>query len=385
MSTSKKMLAALLAILLACAAIWLGLAYFKPASQQPDAPATTPGTPATATMPEGSLGASLVKWAPVEEEMVRRSVVLNGKLALNGNRIHQISARVAGRIDRISVVEGALVQAGQPIAWLYSPEFISAQNEYLLALSTVRAMRQGAPADLLGDAQATLDGAQQKLRVLGASEADVAELGRLGRAQQHLVIRSAISGRLIKRNVDPGGYLDVGGTLGTVADLSSLWFMGHVFDAELPLVRQGQTVQISVNGVDLKAPISGTISFISPLLDADTHSVPVRVELSNQGDVLKPEMFARGELNLGERRLPTVPRSAVVQDGAESFVMVQRGGTPQKPSYARISVQVTPANDPSKWAITSGLAVGEQVVIEGSVLVEREHYQSQVIHGAGNR
>jgi len=304
---------------------------------------------------------------------------------LNGTRIHQISARVAGRIDRLNMVEGVGVQAGQPVAWLYSPEFIAAQNEFLLAMNTLRTLRQGGAADLQADARATLDGARQKLSVLGASEADVVELERTGRVQQHLIVRSGISGRVIKRNVDPGGYLDVGGSLGTVADMSSLWFMGHVFDADLPLIRQGLQVAIQVNGVDLKSPLMGTLSFISPTLDPDTHSVSVRVELTNAGEKLKPEMFARGEISLGARNLPVIPRAAVVQDGAESFVMVRRGGTDDKPAYVRVAVQTVPANDPAMLAVISGLNAGEQVVIEGSVLVERDHYQSQVIRGVNKR
>lgn len=347
-------------------------------------------TPASAPAPAidhaaPALGANLVKLASVQEEMVRQSVSINGKLALNGNRIHQISARVAGRIDRLSFVEGSRVQIGQPVAWLYSPEFISAQNEYLLAMHTVRTLRQGGAADLLADAQATFEGARQKMRVLGAADSDIADLERSGQVQQHLVVRSGMSGHVIKRNVDPGGYLDVGGSLGTVADLSSLWFMGHVFDADLPQIHVGQTVGIKVNGIDSSSLLTGTLSFISPTLDPDTHSVAVRVELPNVSDRLKPEMFARGEIGLGMRKLPVVPRSAVVQDGAESFIMVQHGGTADKPGYQRVSLKTMPTNDPAMWAVLSGLSAGERVVVEGSVLVEREHVQSEIIHGANPR
>jgi Cu(I)/Ag(I) efflux system membrane fusion protein len=361
--------------------VLIGLAYefwLRPA-----APAPAPVPAADSEAP--ALGATLVKLASVQEDMVRQSVLINGKLALNGNRIHQISARVAGRIDRLGFVEGSRVQAGQPVAWLYSPEFISAQNEYLLAMHTVRTLRQGGANDLLADAQATFEGARQKMRVLGAADADIADLERTGLVQQHLIVRSGISGHVIKRNVDPGGYLDVGGALGVVADLSSLWFLGHVFDADLPQIHSGQSVSIKINGVDLATPLIGTLSFISPTLDPDTHSVSVRVELPNVSDKLKPEMFARGEIALGMRKLPVVPRSAVVQDGAESFIMVQRAGLADKPAYRRVSLQTTPANDPSMWAVLSGLSAGEVVVIEGSVLVEREHVQSEIIHGASQR
>lgn len=375
MSSSKTLIA--VAAIAATAGVSLGLfgQQFLPLGQGASAHATTAPAPAQASTAQ--LGQSLVKLVPAQEVSVRDAVTINGKLALDGTRIHQVSARLAGRIDRIEVVEGSVVHTGQPIASLYSPEFISAQNEFLLARGAVKTLSSSATSELLADARATLEGARNKLRVLGSSDADVAELERSGHVQQHLIIRAAISGRLIKRNVDPGGYLDLGGSLGTIADLSSLWFLGNVFDADLPRVREGQTVVIKVNGVALSAPLTGRVSFVAPSVDPATHSVAVRVQLANPGGLLKPEMFGRAELMLGERRLPVVPRAAVVQDGAESFVVVQRGGTPEKPTYARVPVETMPANEPGLLAIVRGVNVGELVVVEGSVLVERDLHQAQ--------
>jgi len=290
MSSSKTLMA--VAAVAATAGATLGLfgQQFLPQGQGATAHASTAHA-STEQPSTAQLGQSLVKLVPAQEVSVRDVVTINGKLALDGTRIHQVSARLAGRVDRIDVVEGSAVRAGQPIALLYSPEFISAQNEFLLARGAVRTLAGSSTSELLADARATLEGARNKLRVLGSSEADVAELERSGHAQQHLVIRAAINGRMIKRNVDPGGYLDVGGSLGTIADLSSLWFLGNVFDADLPRVREGQTVQIKVNGVALSEALTGRVSFVAPSVDPVTHSVAVRVQLPNPGGLLKPEMF----------------------------------------------------------------------------------------------
>ena len=374
MSSSKTLIAVAAVAATAGASLGLWGQQFLPQGQSVSAQASV-APPAVASTAQ--LGQSLVRLVPAQEVSVRDVVNINGKLALDGNRLHQVSARLAGRVDRIDLVEGSAVRAGQPVALLYSPEFISAQNEFLLARGAVRALAGSATADLQTDARATLDGARNKLRVLGSSDADIAELERSGHAQQHLVIRAAINGRLIKRNVDPGGYLDMGGSLGTIADLSSLWFLGNVFDADLPRIREGQSVNIKVNGVARAEPLTGRVSFVSPSVDPATHSVAVRVQLANPGGLLKPEMFARAELMLGERRLPVVPRAAVVQDGAESFVVVQRGGSSDKPIYARVPVETVPANEPGQLAIVRGVNPGEPVVVEGSVLVEREVHQTQ--------
>jgi len=323
----------------------------------------TTGSPSSGA----TLGESLVKVLPVEMRQVRDTIKINGRLALNGMKVNQISSRLAGRVDKIMLFEGASVRAGEAIALLYSPEFISAQNEYLLARNTVRMLSGKSTSDLLDDAKVTSASARTKLKVQGASEEDVQKLEQSGVIQQHLVIRSPISGRFIKRNVDPGGYLDTGASLGTVADLSSLWFQGNAFEAEIPRLREGETVDIVISGVQLPAPVRGKISFISPTVDTQTHTVTVRVDLPNERGQLKPDMFAKAEIALAQRLLPVVPRAAVVQDGAESFIVVQRDIR----RFERVSVDVIPADDPDYLAVTRGLRNGDQIVVDGSVLVDR--------------
>jgi Cu(I)/Ag(I) efflux system membrane fusion protein len=309
----------------------------------------------------------LVQAATVELQDINEVITINGKISLNTLKVQQISSRIPGRVDRITMVEGATVRAGEPLAWIYSPEYISAQNEYLLARRTVRSLSGQSTSDLLEDAKATLEGSRNKLRILGASSNEVAQLEQKGVALEYMAISSPINGKVTKRNVDPGGYLDMGSSLGMVADMSTLWFLGNVFDADLPKLKEGQVANIRIKGVNTAEIYKGRISFISPTVDPDTHGVVVRVDLPNGNQQLKPDMFAKAEIAVGVRKLPVVPRAAVVQDGAESFVVRQKSDG----SYERISVTVTASNDPSLLAITTGLSAGDKVVIEGGVLVDR--------------
>ncbi|MEN9712759.1 MAG: hypothetical protein RLY90_1020 [Pseudomonadota bacterium] len=325
-----------------------------------------------------TMGEKLIQAQPVEVQKVLDRLVVNGKLAINGLSLHQVSARVAGRMDRIAMLEGAFVQAGQPIAWLFSPEFISAQNEYLLARRAVKTLNTQATQDLYEDAKATLEGARNKLRILGASEADVALLDSKGVAQEYLAISSPISGRVTKRNMDPGGYLNTGDSIGAVADMSMLWFLGNAFEINLSKLREGQEVNVVVPAANANGSFKGRISFVSPTVDPQTHTVAVRVDIPNPQGLLKPDMFAKAEIDLGARDLPVVPRSAVVQDGAESFVLVQRDAK----TYERVSVSVVPANDAEHLAIVKGVQAGDKVVYEGSVLVDRELINTNRINQA---
>lgn len=314
-----------------------------------------------------ALGDSFVQATSVMSEPLIEKLSINGKLALNGLSVYQISSRIPGRIDRISMLEGGSVKAGQAIAWLYSPEFMSAQYEYLLARRAMQALNHPATEDLHQDAKATLEGARNKLRILGASSADFTYLDERGVAQEHLAITSPISGRITKRTVDPGGYLDAGASLGVVADMSNLWFVGNVFETNLSQLHEGQAATVTVNGSGAPSSLKGRIGFVSPMVDPQTHTVTVRVDIPNPSGLLKPEMFARADIELGVRSLPVVPRSAVVQDGAESFVVVQRDNK----EFHRVSVMTIPANKADEVAITRGIQEGDRVVTEGGVLVDR--------------
>ena len=369
-STSPRKPAA--AVLAAAAAGIAGIAigaaglyaaqHYRPAAAPQRAAAAAAPAPGAET-----LGRRMVRIVPAEARPVRDTLRLEGRLALDGTRIQQVSARLAGRVDRIAVVEGDSVRAGDPVGWLYSPDFISAQNEFLLAKGTVRALDNATTADLLDDARATLASARNKLSILGASAADIDRLDRDGVVQQHLVVRAQAAGRVIKRNVDPGGYLGTGESLVGVADMSQLWFLGRVFESDLPRVRQGQAVDIRVAGAEPgAAPLRGRIAFVSPQVDPATHAVNVRVQLPNRGD-LKPEMFAAAEVVLAERLLPVVPRAAVIQDGAESFIVVERA--PDR--FERVSVDTQPGNEAGQLAVTRGIHPGDRVVVDGSVLMDR--------------
>ncbi len=317
----------------------------------------------------------LIQTNQVEAQEISELVNVNGKIALNGLKVHQISSRVPGRIDRLIMVEGSSVKAGEPLAWIYSAEFISAQNEFLLARRTARTVNTQATQDLYEDAKATLEGSRNKLRILGTSNSDIQQLEKSGVAQEYMTIASPISGKITKRNVDPGGFLDTGSSLGSVADMSSLWFLGNVFEGDLVKLKEGQEVNIRVAGVNTADIYKGQISFISPTVDPQTHAVVIRVDLPNLKGTLKPDMFAKAEVNVGRRKLPVVPRAAVVQDGAESFVVRQKDDG----SFERVSVITVPANDMDHLAITSGITTDDKVVIEGGVLVDRSIVNSNKI------
>lgn len=316
--------------------------------------------------PTNDLNRSLVQVEEIKLENVQDAVQMTGKLAVDSLRLQQISARVPGRVDKLAMIEGQAVRAGQALAWVYSPEYISAQNEFLLAKRTAKTLNTDATQDLYEDARATFESARNKLRILGASSQEIQMLENRGAVSEFLTVTSMINGVVTKRSIDSGGYLNTGDSLGTVADLSSLWFLGNVFESDLPKLKIGQQVDMQVMG-SKSDHHEGKISFISPTFDPQTHAVVIRVDLPNPKGELKPDMFAKAHVSVGMAKLPVVPRVAVVQDGAQSFLVVKKSDG----QFQRVAVNAVPANDNDHLAITSGVQAGDQVVIDGGVLVDR--------------
>lgn len=325
-----------------------------------------PGTaeaPVSARAPEGGFDAAFVKVAQVELSEVPEAVTLSGKLAFDAEHLHLISSRVAGRLDRILLFEGAKVSVGQAVAELYSPEWISAQTEYLLARNTVRALATTKQTDLLEDAKFTEQSVINRMKVLGASDADVAQLSKTGVVNTHLALRAPIAGTVTQRSMDPGAFLNVGDNFMTVADTRRIWFIGNFYEQDYSKVKLGQTLELQVPALPGKT-FKGTVNYIGTMIDPNTHTLPVRCTVDNSSGELRPELFGSATLTTGMRQVVVVPKSAIVSIKQASFVVVER----EPGVYRRVPVTSITLVD-GRVAVSSGLSGGERVVIEGATLV----------------
>ncbi len=340
-----------------------------PAAAQPapaSAPAPTPAADADAVQAEHGFNPDFVKTALPQQRSVDDGIAVTGKLALDKQKLRIAAARVAGRLGRIFVFEGQSVQAGQALAEIYSPDYISAQNEYLLARRFRETLRQDGDAALRDDAAATEQSAANRLRVLGASDEDVARLGRGGQVEQYLVVRTPIGGVVTQRNVDPGGYLNIGDSLMTLADTGTLWLYFNVYDADYAALRLGQELRFQTSSLPGEE-LSGHVAFIAPSLDPASHTLPVRCDIPNPGLHLRPEMFVSGRLLTGSRQAWVVPRSAVFRVGEQDYLFVQDG----ERRYRRRAVQGR-ALGTAEYAIDAGLDGAVPVVSEGAVLLNQQ-------------
>jgi Cu(I)/Ag(I) efflux system membrane fusion protein len=287
-----------------------------------------------------------------------------GRLAFNAEKSKVISARVAGRVERIFAFDGAAVNVGSPILEMYSPEFNSAQQEYLLASKTASILgKNQAMGDLMIDAKMTQDAASNRLRNIGVSDQEIAQLGSNQRTQANLLIRSPIQGVVIKRNTEPGAFVNSGDVLASLADPKALWFLGNVFEKDIRLLSSGQQLILKTEAYPDREFIAQT-NYVAPSVDPETRALLIRADVNNDDGLLRPDMFMSAKLLVGKGLAVVVPQSAIVRIREMRYAIVRVAPD----TFRRLPVKGYDL-DGKRFAITDGLSAGLMVLTDGAVLL----------------
>jgi membrane fusion protein, copper/silver efflux system len=252
---------------------------------------------------------------------------------------------------------GEMVSKGQPLALIYSPELVTAQQELLETVKT----KQSQPE--------IYEAAKEKLRQWKLTDKQIAEIENSGKVQANMEVESTASGIVTARRVNNGDYVSQGSVLYEVSDLSHVWILFDAYESDLPFLKKGDKVEFSIQALPGSA-YSGTIMFIDPVIDTVNRVAKVRLEMSNPGAKLKPEMFATGivKSNLAEYKDKLViPRSAVLWTGKRSIVYVKQSG--DEPVFKIREIELGPQLGNS-YVVTDGLKDGEEIVTEGAFSVD---------------
>ncbi len=297
-------------------------------------------------------------------QTVPQEIKVPGRLVFNAEKGKLLSARVQGRVERIYAFEGAPVQVGAPVIELYSPEFNSAQQEFLLTYRTVKILAESnSLTNLLADAKITQEAAANRLRNLGFSDSDILNLEKTGRAHSNLLMRSPIHGVVVKRNVEPGAIISNGEPLVFLADPKALWFAGNIFEQDARHLERGQTMKIHLEAFPDRE-IVAKVNYIAATVDTQTRGLLIRADIDNADGSLKPDMYANAKLQIGTAQAIVVPQSAIVRDKDLRYAFVRTG--PE--SYRRLVVKGYDL-DGKRFAITEGIEPNLEVLIRGAVLL----------------
>jgi Cu(I)/Ag(I) efflux system membrane fusion protein len=295
--------------------------------------------------------------APVAEGPVGGAIRTTAKVAVDETRVRHIHVKVDGYVERLFVdYTGMPVAKGAPLFTYFSPDFVSAQQDYLLALQTRERLAGSA---LQGSGTDLLEAARRRMALWDVPASELAGLERTGEARKSLTLRSPIAGVVTAKTAVEGMRL-------SPADTGHVWGIADVYEPEIPRVRVGMPAELTLDSFPGRT-FRGRVAFIDPQVDPKTRTIKVRVDLPNPGGALKPEMYGEMVLQSQARKGLVIPVDAVLDSGSRKIVFVALGEGRFEPREVQ-----TGASLGESVEVRSGLGRGESVVTRANFLVDSE-------------
>ena len=306
-----------------------------------------------------------VTYSSVTRGPVTREIRTVGEILTPETSLAEVTTRVEGFVEELAVTTtGEQVRRGQPLLTLYSPVLVAAQEE-LLAAQRLRAAVNPGDSVAVRNAELLIEASRQRLAQWNMPEESVVEVASTGDARRLVTLRSPATGIVLEKMVVSGQRVMPGMPLYRIADLSTVWVEGDVFEQDLRFVRLGVEAHIEVATYPGEH-LMGRVSFIYPTVDPTARTNHIRIELANPGLTLKPGMFATIYLDAPLRDAITVPSSAVIATGERNLVFVREEGMLVPRSV------VTGVRAGDRIEILEGLTVGETIVRSANFLVDAE-------------
>ena len=323
-----------------------------------------------------------VRTAEIIHQTLDTTLRTVGVIAYDETRVAEIHTKIAGWAEHVSVdFVGKQVRKGQPLFTIYSPDLVATQREYLLALKADRQL-SGSPIEETRDgARSLLAATRERLRLWDVTDAQVEELARTGEPRRTLTVYSPFTGIVLERNAFPGQYITPEMATFKIADLSTLWVLGQVFEYELGMLKLGQPAEIEFPYGQTTRRMSGRITFIYPEIDPQTRRAKVRIEFRNPGLEFKPESFVTVLITSSGGYQLAIPQEAVIDTGAEQYALLALPDGYFEPRPIRVG---SPVNQ--FYPVLEGLLHGDRVVTSAQFLIDSETnlqaaMQSMVGHG----
>jgi membrane fusion protein, copper/silver efflux system len=303
-----------------------------------------------------------ITFARAANRPLGRETRVVGTLTYAEPRRQYVNARVMGWVEQLYAdYMGKPVHKGDPLLALYSPELVSAQEEYLSARR-------------LGDESLTA-AAKRRLMLWNIPEDQIDSLERTGQARRTIVLRAPISGEIAEKMVTQGQAVQAGDNLFLIADRSVLWADLAVFEMDARSVRVGSPVEVTVDALPGKT-YQGRVTFIHPSIDEKTRTLTARAEVVNQDGALRPGMYATAIIRRPTAQTLTVPTEAVLPTGTQNLVFVNRGDGQFMPRPVAVGVR-----GDSLVEIVRGLKPGDEVIASATYLLDSESNLAAAMRG----
>ncbi len=289
----------------------------------------------------------------VTEAAVAPQVTVTGLVAVDERRLAVVTSRAAGWIEKLDVrAAGDPVQRGQRLAALYSPDLLAAQEELLLAFGT-------------GD-QDLIPAARRRLELLGVTSAQLDRIVRRGVPDRQIDIVAPIAGVVTELLVREGASVAAGMPIANLADLSRVWVIAAVPEAQGAWLQAGQSAEITLASPG-SVPIRGRVDYLYPELSVETRTTRVRILVQNNELALRPGMSARVTIQGGPRTALVIPSEALIRSGERTAIILAVGEGQFRPVAVTAGLE-----QGERTEIRSGLKAGDRVVVSGQFLIDSE-------------
>ena len=304
-----------------------------------------------------------VRTEPAQTRILVQPVRAVGAVAIDERKLTIVTLRSEGYIEDLFVnTTGQTVRAGEPLFRVYSSQIQQAQTDFLVAIG---AMQRGVAGV---DAERSLSGAMQRLRNLGVPESRIEEVRKTGTNPRTLDWPAPANGSVISKRIINGQRVAAGDELYRIADLSTVWVIADVAEADLALIRPGTRALVTFRAYP-RQPVEGRVTLIYPEVKSETRTARVRIELPNPDGRLKADMYADVVFRIGADEAPviTIPHSALIDSGSQQIVLVARGEGRFEPRAVKIG-----RRGDGYCEVLDGIRAGEEIVTTATFLIDAE-------------
>lgn len=307
-----------------------------------------------------------VTFGTAEFTMNSQTISTTGQIAIDETRVVRVHAKTEGWIEQTFVnYTGSVVQKGQPMFTMYSPELLASQQELLLALEARKTMQHSSMHTLRVSGDSLVEAARRRLSLWDLTPEQIAAVESTGKPVKAITVYAPADGYVMEREAFPNQKIGPEMKLYTLADLSRVWVFADIFEADAPSVRMGSRARVTLPGSS--QALTAMVTNIQPVVEASTRTLKARLELPNPGYKLRPSMWVGVELSVGGGRKLTVPAEAVIDSGATKVIYVDRGSGNLEPRRVE-----TGARFGDRVEVVRGLNAGERIVTSGAFLLNSE-------------
>ncbi|MBI2486780.1 MAG: efflux RND transporter periplasmic adaptor subunit [Deltaproteobacteria bacterium] len=290
-----------------------------------------------------------------------------GAIESNETRIARVSIKFSGWIKDVFVdYVGKYVRRGEPLFTVYSPDLVSTQQEYLLALRAQDTFGKSSFSEISSGAKSLLEATRERFLFWDIPESEIKRIERTGKPLKYLTLYSPISGYVTKREAFPEKMVTPNDIVFEVVDLSTLWLLADIYEYEIPLVKEGQEATLTLSYYPEQV-FRGKVRYIYPTLETTTRTVKVRFEFKNEDTKLKPGMYANVELKVPLGQNLSVSEDSVIDTGERKIAFVAMGDGYFEPREVKVGHKAE-----GYYEVLGGLKDGEKVVRRAAFLVDSE-------------